>query len=91
MNTVSMEQNSSVKLWWIVGAIAILAVAGWYFYPKQAAAPGPQASSGEPPQAATVGSGDTVADISADLAATPDDSAALNAAAAASAADVQGF
>lgn len=69
-------------MWYIIGAVIIIALAFWYF-------------SASPAQAPTAGtqtqSDNTVAAISADLNQTSDGSAELDQAAAASAQSVQGF
>jgi len=93
MNQV-IDQGSSNKTetWYIAGAIVVIAVlALWYFYERQAPTAGTQPTAVEQAQTPSLSSGNTTADISADLNQSPDDSAALNQAEAASAQDVSGF
>lgn len=80
-----MEHDSSMKMWWIVGAVVVLALAGWYFYGGKVPTESVGTSAAEQVTIPAPSSGDTTADISADLAQTPDTSAALDADAAASA------
>lgn len=68
-------------MWYIIGAVVIIALAFWYF----------SASPAQAPTASTQTQSDTVAAISADLNQTSDGSAELNQAAAASAQTVAGF
>ena len=93
-----MDHGSSMNRWYIVGAIAVVVVLGlWYYSTLSPAADmssqtiGTQTSTAESAQTASLSSGNSVADISADLNQTPDISAPLNQAAAASAQAVQGF
>lgn len=72
----TMQQGSSNKLWYIIGAVVIVALAAWYFAGRQAA-PAPTES--------------TAAAISSEFDQIPDDSAALDQDQAASAQGVQGF
>lgn len=89
MDYQTTEQSSSMKMWYIIGIIAIVALGLWYFYGKQPAT----STSPTAAEQTTSGlsSGNTTADISADLSQTADVSAELNADAAASAAAVSGF
>jgi len=73
--------NSSNTMWYIVGAVVIIALAFWYF----------SASPAKAPTTSTQASDNTTAAISADLNQTSDGSAELNTAAAASAQAVQSF
>ncbi|MEK7101749.1 MAG: hypothetical protein AAB882_01195 [Patescibacteria group bacterium] len=82
-----------MKTWYIIGVIVIIALGLWYFYGGE---PTPttsdtQASAIEQTQTSELTAGDTTADITADLAGTPDTSAALDADAAAAAQAVQGL
>ena len=85
-----MGQGPSMKMWWIVGVVVVLAFAGWYFYGGKVST-GTEPSPTEQATIPALSGGDTTADISADLNATPDTSAALDADAAASAQAVSGF
>jgi hypothetical protein len=94
----SMDQSVAVKhgisplVWYVVGAVVVIAVAVWYFYAPTTTAPVDTTESTAVEQGQSVTTGDSAtADLSADLDAISDDSAALNQAAAASAADVSGF
>lgn len=79
-----------MKMWWVVGGVVVLALAGWYFYGGKTPTGG-EPSAAEQATIPALSGGDTTADISADLAQTPDASAALDADAAASAQAVQGL
>lgn len=79
-----MDQNSSSKIWYIVGAIVIIAFATWYFYE-------PRTPIDSTESTAVLSGGDTTADISADLDQITDDSSALDQDASASAEAVSGF
>ena len=79
----TMEQDSSAKMWWIIGGIVILAVAGWYFYGSKAPIAGTQTSQ--------VTADNTTTAIANDFNATPDVGAGLTADQAASAQTVSGF
>lgn len=73
--------NSSNMMWYIVGAIVIIALAFWYFSVSPAS-----------PTTSTQTSGDnTAAAISADFNQISDNTATLDAEAAASAQTVSGF
>lgn len=85
-----MRQNSTMWVWVILAVAVVAALALWYFFPKQATAP-TSGTAADLSQSAALSSGNTTADISADLNQTLDDAAALDAAAAASAQDVSGF
>jgi uncharacterized protein HemX len=85
-----MDQGSSLR-WYLIGTVIILALGLWYFYGKQESVIDTQSSAIEQTQLPALSTGDTTADISADLNQTPDDSAALDQDAAASAQAVQGF
>ncbi len=79
-----MNQGSSATLWYIIGAIVIIALAFWYFSSPATPSTSPTATTQTP-------SDTTTAAISADLNQTSDGSAELTAAQAASAQAVQGF
>lgn len=85
-----MNPDSSSKTTYLIGAIVVIAALGlWYYYsmqPQTATAPTTLEESPAP-----LTSGDTTADISADLSQLPDDTATLNQNAAASADAVEGF
>ncbi len=78
-----------MKTWHIIGIVVVVALALWYVFGQQA----PAANTGDSAleQASALSSGNTTADIAADLAGTPDTSAALDADSSASAAAVQGL
>lgn len=77
-----MDQNSSSKIWYIVGAIVIIAFAAWYFYE-------PRMPIDNAESTAALSGGDTTVDISADLDQITNDSSALDQEAAAFANDLQ--
>ncbi|OGG93148.1 hypothetical protein A2609_02605 [Candidatus Kaiserbacteria bacterium RIFOXYD1_FULL_47_14] len=81
------------KILYIVGILIIIVAASyWYFSAKPAQAPTTTESTAvEQTQIPPLASGNTTADISADLNQVPDTSAALDQAATASAQAVQGF
>ncbi len=83
-------------VWYVVGAAVIVALGLWYYYGVRAPATEgqlteTQASAVEQTTIPALTGGNTTADISSDLNQIPDTSAALDAAAAASAADVAGL
>lgn len=87
-----MEQSSSGRTWYIVGAIVVIAVlALWFFSSSRSQAPSAPSSAIEGSQGSPLSSGNTVADISADLNQAADGSALLEQDAAASASAIQGF
>lgn len=89
-----MGEGSSSKVWYVVvGLVVLAALAAWYFYDQGQRAPvsAPEASAVEEAQLPALSSGDTAADISADLSQIPDTSAALDADAAAAAAAISGL
>lgn len=93
-----MNQDSPHTMWYVVGAIVIIAgLALWYYSAQSPAAEtldrtvGAQTSVGEPTETSVLSKGTSVADITADFNQTPDDSAELNQAAVASEQNVQGF
>ena len=69
-----------MKTWYIIGAVVIVALGLWYFYGGRSAAPYSfvESSAVEQTQLPPLSSGNTVADISADLSQTPDPSTALD-------------
>lgn len=83
------QQGSSMKLWYIVVALVVIALAAWYFYGSKT--PAADTSAVEQTQIPALTGGDTTADISTDLSQMPDTSAALDADAAASASAIQGL
>ncbi|MFZ3044228.1 MAG: hypothetical protein WA058_03955 [Minisyncoccia bacterium] len=76
-----------MRNWYIIGAIVVIALAVWYFYGRQVPSVGPSALE----EASALSSDNTMAAISAELSATPDDTAALSQDAAASEQSVSGF
>lgn len=93
-----MEPDSSTNMWYIVGAVVVIATLGlWYYSTLSPAADMPsqtigmQAPAADSAQTTSLSSGNSVADISADLNQTSDGSAELSQAAAASVQDIQGF
>ena len=97
MDYQTTGQDSSTRAWYIIGIIIVLAAfAFWYYYAKQSQTGVPPTDVPQPAvagdtQTVPLSSGNTTADISDDWSQTPDDTAALNQAAAASAADISGF
>lgn len=81
-----MEQNSSKGMWYLIGALIIVALALWYFYGGQT--PSAKAPTTEEAPLPDLSTGDTTADIASDLNETPDISADLEAAAAAAAREI---
>lgn len=79
-----------MKTSYIIGILVIAAFALWYIFGTTKTA-GVETSAVEQTQETALSSGDTTADISADLAGTLDTSAALDADAAAAAEAVQGL
>jgi hypothetical protein len=76
------QTTNSNTMWYIIGAVVIIALAFWYF----------SASPAQAPTASTpAASNTTAAAISAELNQTSDGSAALNQDAAVSAQTVAGF
>ncbi len=93
-----MDQGSSKKIWIIGGVVVIIVVlAVWYYSTQMPATDIPsstattQSSMPESTQGASLSSGDSISDITADFNQTSDGSVELNQAAAASAQAVQGF
>lgn len=94
-----MEQSSLHNVWYIAGAIVVIAALGlWYYSSLSPAADmssqtvGTETQTVSPAQQVTsLSSGNSVEDISADLTQTSDGSAELSQAAAASVQDIQGF
>lgn len=84
MDYQNTDQGSSAKMWWIIGGLVVLAVAGWYFYGGKTTAPSAQAPT-------VSQSANTTAAIANELNAVPDVSAGLTADQAASAQTVSGF
>ncbi len=93
-----MDQGSSTNMWYLVGAVVVIAALGLWYYstlspavnmPSQTI--GTQAPATDSAQTTSLSSGNSVADISADLSQTSDGSAELSQAAAASVQDIQGF
>lgn len=80
-----MEQDSSNKVWYLIGAAVIIALGLWYFYGVKAPTADTGTSAVTEVQIPELTGGNTTADISADLSQIPDTSAALDADAAASA------
>ncbi len=87
-----MEQSSSGRTWYVVGAIVVIAVlALWFFSSSRSQAPSTPSSAIDQTQESPLSGGNTVADISADLNSAADGSALLDQDAAASASAIQGF
>lgn len=89
-NQQSMNQDSSNKTWYIVVAVIIIAAIAFWYYSAPKPIAGTETTAGQA-QTAALTSGNTTADIAADLAQIPDVSAALTQDAAVSAQSVQGF
>ncbi|MDO8593588.1 MAG: hypothetical protein Q7R59_01655 [bacterium] len=83
------KQGHSNGVWYAVGAVVIIALGFWYFYGMKV--PAAETSAVEQVEIPALTGGNTTADISADLSQIPDDSAALNQDASASAQVVSGF
>lgn len=83
-----MDSGSSMKMWWVIGIIAVAVVAaGWYLYGSKV----PTASAPTAIVEETQPAGDTTADIANDLNAVPDVTADLAADQAASSQAVSGL
>lgn len=97
MDSQTTNQDSSMKVWYLIAAVVIIALGFWYFYGTRAPISGVQPATTEQTQSQTqtqspsLSTGDTTADISADLEQTVDNGAALDQDAAASIQEVQGF
>lgn len=96
MNQTPEPEGHSNGLWYVVGAVVIIALGLWYFYGTKAPAvenqtAGTQASTIEQTQIPPLAGGNTTADISANLNQVPDTSAALNADATAAANAISGL
>ena len=87
----NMEQDSSGNTWLIIGVVVVAVAALWYFYGRQAPTLDAGSSAVEQTQMPALAGGDTTANIGADLSQVPDTSAALDADAAAAAADISGL
>ncbi|MDP1690274.1 MAG: hypothetical protein Q8L52_03695 [bacterium] len=92
------NQGSFTKIWYIVGAVVVIALVVWYFYGRSVPTVSAPASTATTQNPATgtvptsaVTTGNTTTDIANDLNNTPDATAGLNADAAASAQAVQGL
>lgn len=81
--------NQSSAKWYAVGAVVIVAFAFWYFYDKQTPSVNTESTAVEQTQTQEQSSGNTTADISADLNQIPDSSAGLDADASAASSDLQ--
>ncbi len=77
-----------MKTWHIIGILVVIVLALWYVFGQQAPA---DMGSSALEQASALSSGDTTADISADLNGALDTSAALDADESASAAAAAGL
>ena len=93
-----MNHGSSSMMWYIVGAVVVIALGALWYYSTQLPATniqsstvGTETSATEPTQSDALSSGNFIANILADLNQTSDDSAELNQAASISAQAVQGF
>ncbi len=78
-----------MKTWHIIGILVVIALALWYVFGQQVPAVNTESSALE--QTPALSSGDTTADIAADLAGAPDIFATLDADASASAAAAAGL
>lgn len=78
------QDKGSGMMWYVIGLIALVAIAAWYFYTPKAAAP-----TTSPSQAGAADTSTTA--LNQELNQIPDNSAELNQAAAAAAADVSSF
>ena len=78
-------------IWYVVGAVVVIALGLWYFYAGQAPATNTQSTAVEQAQIPALTGGNTTADISTDLSQVPDTSAALDADASASASAISGL
>lgn len=76
-------------MWYIVGAIVVIALGFWYFYGSKAPTPGAQPTAVSQTQTQTADN--TTAAIANDLNAVPDVGAGLTADQAVSAQTVSGF
>ncbi len=88
-----MDHHSSHKVWYVVGAVVLIVIAGalWYLYGNQAM-PAPSQNTAAIEQINDgLSAGNTTADILSDLNQTIDNATGLDQAAASSAAAVQGF
>ena len=87
-----IEQSSSGRIWYVVGAIVVIAVlALWFFSSTPSQAPGTSSSALQETQESPLSGGNSIADISADLNQAADGSALLDQDAAASASAIQDF
>jgi len=92
MDPQTINSDSSGKTAYIVGAVIIVLALGlWYYYSAQSPLLDTFETSPTAQEQAPLTSGDTTADISADLNQLPDDTATLNQNAAASAEAVESF
>ena len=84
--------NSAGKTWYAVGVIvvAIAAIALWYYYSTTLQTADTRSTAGQT-QPSPVSSGNTTADISANISQLPDDSAGLSQDVTASVQAVSGF
>lgn len=94
-----IDQSSSSNMWYIAGAVIVIAVLALWYYSTQTPSVntqspivvGTETSAVDVAQTAPLSSGNSVADILTDLNQTLDGSAELSQAAASSAEAVQGF
>ena len=92
MGTMNHDSSSTAWMWYVIGGVVVIgAVALGYFYSSQISTMSTQSPVAEQAQTVPVATGNTPEEISADFNMIPDDSAALDQAAAASAQAVQGF
>ena len=82
------NQSSSIAIWYVIGAVVIIAFAFWYFYGKQTSTTDTQSTVVEQTQTPAQSSGNTTADISADLNQVTDASVGLDADASATGGDI---
>ncbi len=87
----NMNEGSSYVMWYIVGAVIVIAALAFWYYSSQSTMTNIQNTVVDQTQTESLTTSNSVVDIMADLNQTLDSSAELNQAAAASAQDVQAF
>lgn len=90
MNPIPQSSQTN-GIWYVVIALVVIALGLWYFYGSKASTTSTEPTAVEQTQIPALTSGNTTANISADLNQITDTSSALDADAAASAAAVSGF
>lgn len=86
----TLNQNSSNKILYSVGAIIVIALVAWYLTSKQPVT-SPKTTVDEQASTPSLTSGDTTVDIMMELNMTPDNSATIDQDAAATASAIQGL